>query len=217
MPNPEKRYAKGARRREELLRAALEVLAEEGMAGLTHRAVTERAGCPATSVAYFFGSIEQLGIEVVQLVADDLNAHLDAGAQQVGADGAGPEGIAAEFARLLTTYPQSLELARYEVLLHAARTPTHSEALVSIVETIERVAEAALRAAGALRPQEGARAFAALAEGFNLHHLVRPRSDDVETARTAFLALFMAYAMDDDELASWKQRLKAKPSARPDR
>ncbi|MFD5923012.1 TetR/AcrR family transcriptional regulator [Kitasatospora sp. NPDC058201] len=214
MPNPDKRYAKGARRREEILKAALEVLAEHGVAGLTHRAVTERAGCPFTSVSYFFGTIENLAVEVVQLIAENLDAHLDALGQRFGDGGASPATVAAEFSQLLTRYAQALELARYEVLLHAVRNPNQSEALDSIVRKMEHVAEVALRAAGARRPEAGARAFAALAEGFNLYHLVDPRPDDVEAAQAAFRALFIAYAMDGQDLSSWEERLGTRPAAR---
>ncbi|MCX5071187.1 TetR family transcriptional regulator [Streptomyces sp. NBC_00513] len=212
MPNPEKRYAKGARRREELLNAALEVLAEQGIAGLTHRAVTERAGCPFTSVSYFFGTIDQLAVEAIQLIAENLNTHLEALAQRFEGGEASPADVAAEFSKLLTTYSPALELARYEVLLHAVRNPSQTNALAGIVRSMEHVAEVALRAAGARRPEAGARAFAALAEGLNLYHLVGLRADDVEAANAAFRALFIAFAMDDQEHAAWEENLKVTPS-----
>lgn len=49
-----------AARRQALLRATVEVAAEVGAAGVTHRAVTERAGLPLATVSYFFGSIGAL-------------------------------------------------------------------------------------------------------------------------------------------------------------
>ncbi|WP_166658131.1 TetR/AcrR family transcriptional regulator [Actinokineospora alba] len=196
MPHPDKRYAKGEQRREQLLRAAIEIAAEQGVAAVTHRAVTERAGVPYTSVSYFFGTIEQLGVEALQLAADDLIARLDALAADLAAARVRPDDIARHVAELLTLFPPSLELARYEVLLQAARSPDRSEALARIIDTIHGVAEAALRAAGAARPADGARAFAAMAEGFTLHHLVSPRPDDVDTAERAYRTLFRAYAAD---------------------
>lgn len=194
------RYTKGLRRREQLLRAAIEIAAEQGVAAVTHRAVTERAGVPYTSVSYFFGTIEQLGVEALQLAADDLIARLEALATDLAAGSVGPDEIAHQVAQLLTLFPPSLELARYEVLLQAARSPERSEALARIIDTIHQVAEAALRAAGAPRPADGARAFAAMAEGFTLHHLVSPRPDDVETAEQAYRALFRAYASPGSSL-----------------
>ncbi|WP_405799529.1 TetR/AcrR family transcriptional regulator [Streptomyces sp. NBC_01506] len=212
MPKPDKRYAKGARRREELLEAAVEVLAEQGVAGLTHRAVTERAGCPYTSVSYFFGTIDQLAVAAVQFIAGNLDTHMETLAQRFETGGVSPADVAAEFSTLLTRYSQALELARYEVLLHAVRNPEQSDALSGIVRRMEHVAEVALRAAGARRPEAGARAFAALAEGLNLHHLVSPRPDDVEAAQKAFHAMFIAYAMDDEDLSSWEEQFRTRPS-----
>ena len=45
-----------ADRRTEILDAALRVLAEHGMRGLTHRAVDEAAGIPPGSTSYYFRS-----------------------------------------------------------------------------------------------------------------------------------------------------------------
>src|SRR5262245_49447260 len=60
MHRPEMVTAKGQRRREALLRAAVEVIAEKGYAGVTHRAVAERAGVPMATTSYFFSSIHEL-------------------------------------------------------------------------------------------------------------------------------------------------------------
>jgi hypothetical protein len=66
------------------------------------------------------------------------------------------------------------------------------------------VAEAALRAAGAQRPAEGARAFVAMIDGLGLHRIASGREGDTESA---LRALFIAHAMDGDELAKWEERL----------
>lgn len=210
-PSTSSRYDKGERRREALLRSAIEIVAEEGIRGVTHRAVTERAGAPFTSVAYFFGSIEELGIEAVRLAAQELTTKLEALAEHLAASKASPAEIGDLFAQVLVAFPRTLELARYEVLLYAARSPEQADAVGSVVQTIEHVAEVALRAAGAPRPAEAARGFAALAEGFTLHHLVAPRPDDVEVAAAAYRAHFIAAVMDGQELTRWHRRLDQSP------
>lgn len=208
MPSPNLRYAKGTLRREALLRSAIEIAAEVGIGGVTHRSVTERAEVPYTSVAYFFGTIEQLGVEAVRLAADELTESLESLAVQLSAVKTSPAEFASLFAQVLTAFPRTLELSRYEMLLHAARAPEQTDALNGIVQTIERVAEVALRAAGAARPAEAARGFAAMAEGFTLHHLVSPRPDDVEVAAAAYRALFIAAVMDDDDVDRWNQQFE---------
>ena len=57
---PETLTAKGNRRRQALLRAAVDVIAEKGYAGVTHRAVADQAGVPVASTSYFFSSIHEL-------------------------------------------------------------------------------------------------------------------------------------------------------------
>ncbi|MER8115895.1 TetR family transcriptional regulator [Streptomyces sp. NPDC094031] len=48
------------RRRERVLDAALEVLVEDGVAGITHRKVAARADVPLGSVTYHFASLTEL-------------------------------------------------------------------------------------------------------------------------------------------------------------
>src|SRR6187455_857656 len=64
-------------RRTEILDGALAVLADQGMRGLTHRAVDAAAGLPAGSTSYYFRSRAAL-LEacVADLVAQD-HAELD--------------------------------------------------------------------------------------------------------------------------------------------
>ncbi len=50
----------GPRRRERVLDAALDVLAEDGVAGITHRKVAARADVPLGSVPYHFASLTEL-------------------------------------------------------------------------------------------------------------------------------------------------------------
>lgn len=49
-----------SRRRERVLDAALDVFAEDGVAGITHRKVAARADVPLGSVTYHFASLTDL-------------------------------------------------------------------------------------------------------------------------------------------------------------
>ncbi len=50
------RQARGRRRRREILEATLRVIARNGVAGVTHRAVAAEAGVPLASTTYYFAS-----------------------------------------------------------------------------------------------------------------------------------------------------------------
>ena len=54
------RQARGARRRDAILQAALRVIAEQGVAAVTHRAVATEADVPPASTTYYFKSLDEL-------------------------------------------------------------------------------------------------------------------------------------------------------------
>ncbi|MFB8206024.1 TetR/AcrR family transcriptional regulator [Kitasatospora purpeofusca] len=69
----------GRRRRDSLLEAALELLAERGQDGLTLRDVTDRAGANVAAVSYHFGSLKGLcETAVEQALERYLDAQIDA-------------------------------------------------------------------------------------------------------------------------------------------
>ena len=65
-------------RRRELLEAALHVVADEGLRGLTHRAVDRRAGLPEGTCSAYFRTRQALQLAVTEYVAATLAADVDA-------------------------------------------------------------------------------------------------------------------------------------------
>jgi TetR/AcrR family transcriptional regulator, regulator of biofilm formation and stress response len=179
---------RGERRRRELLEAALEVIAERGVAATTHRAVAQRAGVPPSSTTYYFESLDQLLEEALLLFVREEAARLRALSERL-------EGVSLpplEIARLFLAELRSsggLDIAQFELYLEASRRPRLRAAARGCVELYTEVAEAALRAAGFPRPAERAHAFVALIDGFGLHRMAGARDDDLEQA---MLALFEA-------------------------
>jgi DNA-binding transcriptional regulator YbjK len=57
---------KGERRRQALVEAAAELLAERGFDAVRHRAVAERAGLPLASTTYYFDSLDELIMAAVE-------------------------------------------------------------------------------------------------------------------------------------------------------
>jgi DNA-binding transcriptional regulator YbjK len=66
---PPSRQARGARRRAELLGAALRLIARSGVAAVTHRAVAAEAGVSHRLTTYYFQTKEQMVIEAFQHLA----------------------------------------------------------------------------------------------------------------------------------------------------
>lgn len=206
----------GRLRRDALLQAAVQVAGEQGVGATTHRAVAARAGVPLAATSYYFESIGELlaeamraavaaRVEELQALATSPATRIDASGNAVSDDS--PDAIATRLASALCGKERTACLAHVEAYLHAARTPALQAAVTDALASFEAVARAALQAAGARRPNEGARAFVALADGFMLQRVADPRPDDERQLRDAIRALFIAYAMDDTEKKKWDDRL----------
>lgn len=113
------RLLKGELRRQELIEATLQVVAREGVAGVSHRAVAREANQPAA--AYYFKSIDDLLTAALTVCVDQDAERMRRLAES--ADGS-REGLTA-LAELLASVmggPGRL-LAEYELYLPAARRP----------------------------------------------------------------------------------------------
>jgi TetR/AcrR family transcriptional regulator, regulator of biofilm formation and stress response len=202
MAEPRRHRPRAQARRDALLRAAVEVAAERGAAGTTHRAVTERAGLPLATASYFFSSISELVAEALRTHVADEAARLDGLAADLGGDDHGPDEVAAALAAAsMPDGPLPWALAQFEAYLQAARDPGLRKPVADALAVYEGVAETALVAAGAPAgvAAEAAPAFNALADGFSLHRLARPRDDDVDALRRALRLLFLGLLVEAGE------------------
>ena len=196
-------------RRAALLRAAIEIIGEHGVGAVTHRAVAARAGVPVANTTYFFSSIDELVEEAFRAWVRQRSAEMDAVAQRTFAAHASPAEIVDAFVDLLFgDIDTAAEQAQYEAYLHAARSPALRDAAATAQAAFERAAAAALRAAGVPNPAEGARALVALTDGFLIQHLAVPRPDAASAFHDAVRALFIAYAMTDEERAAGYARFQ---------
>jgi TetR/AcrR family transcriptional regulator, regulator of biofilm formation and stress response len=188
-------------RRDALLRAAVEVAAERGAAGVTHRAVTERLGVPLATASYFFASIDDLVAEALRaFVADEARRLSDLAAELAGDEHSPDEMAAAVAEASMPAGPLPWALAQFETYLQAARGEALQAPVADALAVYERVAEAALAGAGAPDPATAAPAFSALADGFALHHLARPRPGDVDALRRALRLLFLGLLVEHGQL-----------------
>ena len=116
------RYARGSRRRAALVEAAADVLLEQGLTALSHRAVAARAGLPLASTTYYFTSSDDLRDAALRHVAESWSARatavVDALPASVDHDRAcravvGVLGIDAPAPQLLLVYERCLEAGRH--------------------------------------------------------------------------------------------------------
>lgn len=149
--------------------AALTLLAERGMRGLTHRAVDEAAGLPAGSTSNLARTrAALLELAVTRLV--DLEAERFAA---LGTGGAAPDprdldtlaGLLAEFVHSQLTVDRVATIARYELALEATRRPELRRFYDEAGRRHRDAAAAFLAAAGSPDPVRHGHQLVAFMEG----------------------------------------------------
>ncbi len=81
------RRIRGAESRRRILAAASAVIVEDGVGGLSHRAVAEHAGVPLARVSYHFPTVADLMIEATAVYLDQFDARLASMAASAVASG----------------------------------------------------------------------------------------------------------------------------------
>jgi DNA-binding transcriptional regulator YbjK len=175
---------RGLRRREALIRAGTELLAERGWSGLTSRAIAERAGAPPGLVHYHFGGLPALRRDVAAAAVAEafepalavLTSHQTWGAG-VAAVARANEEMTDERTRLtaelITASMQDEEVA---TLMRQALAGARARLVPWLAGT------------GAVHPEGLATLVVALLDGLVLHRLVDPSLSMSEVAAAAAAA-----------------------------
>lgn len=206
----EPRQERSKVRREALLRAAIELLAEGGARALTHRAVAARAGLPPASTTYYFDTIQQLTDAALELHVSERVADLDAIVADALAGGRSPAEVGDRVVESLADRTGDVLIAQFEIYLEAGRNPALRTTVAEALAAFEQFTALALKSLGARDPEGAAPMFVALLDGFAVHRVARPRPRDEEMAalREAIRALFIVAIMPPGERAKWEARLR---------
>lgn len=183
---------KGQRRRTQLLDAAIAVIAREGYAGATQRAIATEAGVPAASTHYFFDSVDDLIRQATVRYLDERLGFYEAQIEAFAATDRSPEAGCALVAELLTGISTENRTAQFEVYLNAQRQPELQPAVHAAVEQLEVLCARLLRTMGVPDPEQWATGFLAIGDGFALRAVAGEPVDADVLART-FLAVVLAH------------------------
>ncbi len=179
MPRPVARE-----RRDALLDAALEVVVESGMRGLTHRAVDRAADAPEGTTSGYYRTRRALQLALARRIAHRISGDVDAMGAELLSHEATEEEIRALVIDLFARWLASpLLLAKVELTLEATRDPELAEIVNSDRARVVGIVEGLLGAcpAGERRPR-AATLMAAL-DGILIEAMLRPPAE-----RQAFLA-----------------------------
>ncbi len=192
-----------ADRRSQLIDAALDVAAAEGIAAATVRRVADQAGVALGVVHYCFADKDELFIELASRIVDELTA---AGAAALPSDTAAPDLVSALRAGVLGLWAviestPGEQLLTYELTTHALRQPGLRRVATRQYEVSQQAAETLLAlaadAAGATwtRPVAdlGAEALA-FVDGITLRWLVDGDSGAARVRLASFAAYLATFA-----------------------
>ncbi len=164
----------GSARADLITDAALDLLAERGMRGLTHRAVDERAGLPQGSTSNYARTRQSLLEATVRRLAEREARVLAPGELPGFGPAPGPSappgqdaliaGLALALHRYLTRHPELL-VCRYELALEATRRPELRAFFDATGRQFREPLVALMTAAGSPEPERHALSLVAWCEG----------------------------------------------------
>ena len=197
---PATHRASGRARRAALLDAAVEVIAEQGVAGATHRSIAARAGMSTSTTSYFFSSLDQLIAAALHVVGERIVQRVDAVTAQVAESELSPRESIDRFVDAVMSEPEADTVAQFEIYLECRRRPHLQPTAHRIMASIERGAEASLQALGIADAGERAPMVVAMLDGLALHRHARPRGvSDRQVITEALYALHRGFVETDAE------------------
>jgi TetR/AcrR family transcriptional regulator, regulator of biofilm formation and stress response len=192
------------RRREVIVRATIELIAEGGPKAVTHRAVSARAGLPPASAGYYFKTVDDLIDAALRQYTRQRMHELTKLFDEAVAGVVDPFEVGERIATALVRGATRDSVCQYEVYLEAARNPALRDAVDSTMAGFEQVAAERLSALGVRSPRLAAKAFVAVADGFALHRLAAPLPvrEDLELLRLTLTGMYVAFTNDDEQPAT---------------
>ncbi|PVG80596.1 TetR family transcriptional regulator [Nocardioides gansuensis] len=196
MTRPRSHYPRGETRKALVLDAAVEVIAEHGLEGVTHRAIAKAAGVPLSTTSYFFASLDDLIGAAVTRIAESILEAVESLVADAATLTQGNKPVEEYVDRLLdvVTAPRERQiLVQFEAYLGTTRRPELAEPVRRIVEAYEHAAATAFSALGAPEPDKAARHLVAVLDGFALQRIAHPRPDDAMLLREAIRTVANAH------------------------
>ncbi len=159
-------------RRALLLDEARRLIAQGGLAAVTHRTVEKAAGVPHGSVTYYFGSRDGLVLALVDAMVEECQAMVAGLAEQ--AAGAGDLDTLARGIAAWMDDNVEMHLARMELELAAARDDRLGERMTDAARVFWGLCTPIAAASGSDDPERDGRGMAAMVDGLLLDRLAHP-------------------------------------------
>jgi DNA-binding transcriptional regulator YbjK len=164
---------KGAVRKQAIVDAAIDLIAENGTEPLSHRSAARRAGVPDSAPSYYFESIEELTLEAFRAAIRTFIARIEALTAAVEQTAMSPE-------ELIRTYVAGAPAAaretrlQFEAYLYATRHPEARREVEAAIAAMTQAAEGVIRAMGRPDLCWAAPIVVAFVDGYTIQRLVKP-------------------------------------------
>ncbi len=203
-------------RRDDLLDAAIELFADGGPRGITHRAVAAKAGLPPATTTYYFASIDEL-------IQEALSRHIERWLHDLQALTATPvdadislddaSGLITAIFAVRSPNVVGLHLSIY---LAAARDHELRRRAAEALDALEILATKTLQNVGIVGADDLARSLVALIAGSAVGRLSERNSNEDEAAMLyrSIRGLVVATLLSEDEIMTTLKRLEQRTSER---
>ncbi|WP_328325445.1 TetR/AcrR family transcriptional regulator [Streptomyces sp. NBC_00455] len=171
-------------RRDRIIDAAIRVVGDQGIAGLSHRSVAAEADVPLGSTTYHFATLDELLVAALRKVSDEPRTGVEGWARALAEPGEGLAGRLTALLGRLVSGDRSRVRLEYELYLAALRRealrPVAAEWLDASVEVVR---------AHVGGDAATARAVVALVDGLLIQLLVTGRAFDPDEVREALVRI----------------------------
>lgn len=163
-------------RSQRIIDAALDVIADHGVANTTHRRIAERAGVPLGSVTYYFASLEELLTAAFLQLATQASKAFSGRMEKATDRTSAREAVIDIIAGSVWAEPRTLLLS-YELYAFAARRPPFTAIMQGWMDSSRL-------ALGRFFDPLTTRALDAFVEGIGIHNSIDIAPLDREAIRT---------------------------------
>jgi DNA-binding transcriptional regulator YbjK len=171
---PVKRYAKGEARQREILEATIDLIYEEGISAVTHRAVAQRAEVVPSAPSYFFPSIDDLIVEAFRSIMATMMNDLEALRARIEAEDLSREDAVDAYVRLAIDWAPRSDKVQIEAYMFATRRPALRAEVDAAIAATHRKGSTLVTASRRKGFDWAAPILTAYSDGFTLHRLASP-------------------------------------------
>jgi TetR/AcrR family transcriptional regulator, regulator of biofilm formation and stress response len=178
---------KGVARKQAIVDAAIDLIAENGTDPLSHRAAARRAGVPDSAPSYYFESIEELTVEAFRAAIRAFVERIDGLRESVERTAMSPEDAIGAYVAGAPAAARETRL-QFEAYLYATKHPEVRGEVVAAIDAMTSAAEGVIRAIGRPDLCWAAPIVVAFVDGYTIQRLVKPE-DGYEGLEDGLLAL----------------------------